>query len=78
MERERSPGLAGRFALRGLDLYRLLISPWLPPACRFHPTCSQYSREAFLRYPPGRALWLTVRRMSRCHPFASGGFDPLR
>jgi hypothetical protein len=59
-------------------VYRLLISPWLPPACRYIPSCSQYSREAFLRYPAARALWLTLRRVSRCHPFASGGFDPLK
>jgi hypothetical protein len=53
------------------------VSPWLPPACRFVPSCSQYSREAFERYAPARALWLSVRRLARCHPFARGGFDPL-
>jgi putative membrane protein insertion efficiency factor len=64
-------------ALATIDLYRALISPWLPPACRFIPTCSQYSREAFERYPPGRALWLSLRRLLRCQPFSSGGYDPV-
>jgi hypothetical protein len=68
---------AAWLALRALDLYRALLSPLLPPACRFIPTCSQYSREAFERYPAGRALWLTLRRVARCHPMARGGFDPL-
>lgn len=58
-------------------MYRRGVSPYLPPACRFIPSCSQYSREAFERYSPARALWLSLRRLARCHPFARGGFDPL-
>ena len=57
--------------------YQHLISPLLPAACRFHPTCSQYALDAFSRYPVGRALWLTLRRLARCHPFHPGGYDPV-
>jgi len=60
-----------------ITLYRRAISPFLPRVCRFTPTCSEYSRQAFCTYPFFKALWLTVRRISRCHPFHRGGFDPL-
>ncbi len=60
-------------ALRG---YKRFVSPFLPPACRFEPTCSVYARECFERFGFFRALWLTVRRVGRCHPFHPGGFDP--
>ena len=59
--------------LRG---YKKLISPLLPPACRFHPTCSEYARECFEHLGFLRATWLSIRRLSRCHPFHPGGFDP--
>ncbi|MEE9217951.1 MAG: membrane protein insertion efficiency factor YidD [Acidobacteriota bacterium] len=63
--------------MRLLRVYQLVVSPWLPAACRFLPTCSEYSRQAFERYPARRAAWLTLRRLARCHPFAGGGHDPL-
>ncbi len=61
-----------------LRLYRKLISPLLPPACRFHPTCSQYSYEALQKHGMLRGLIMTIKRLSRCHPFHQGGFDPVR
>lgn len=61
-------------ALKG---YKRFLSPILPPACRFEPTCSVYARECFERLRFARALWLTVRRVGRCHPFHPGGFDPV-
>jgi len=60
-----------------IRFYQIGISPFLGAHCRFTPTCSEYSREAFERFPFFYALWLTIRRISRCHPFHPGGFDPL-
>jgi len=57
--------------------YQILVSPWLPPCCRFSPTCSQYAAEAVARHGVGRGLALTLRRLARCHPFAPGGWDPV-
>jgi putative membrane protein insertion efficiency factor len=57
--------------------YQLLLRPLLPGACRFHPSCSEYAREALKRYGVIRGGWLTLRRLARCHPFHPGGYDPL-
>ncbi len=61
-----------------LGLYKAYISPFLPSACRFHPTCSEYMREAVERYGAVRGVGLGLRRLLRCHPFHEGGFDPVR
>jgi hypothetical protein len=50
----------------------------LPSACRFHPTCSEYMREAIIRHGAARGVWMGLRRLTRCHPFHEGGFDPVR
>ena len=60
-----------------LDFYKRAISPWLPPACRFEPTCSVYAREAIERHGVGKGFFLALRRLLRCHPLHSGGFDPV-
>jgi len=57
--------------------YRRLISPLLPPACRFHPTCSQYASEAISRHGVMRGTALAARRLARCHPWCDGGIDPV-
>lgn len=57
--------------------YQRFISPALPPACRFTPSCSQYALEAVTRYGVVRGGWLAVRRLARCHPFHRGGPDPV-
>src|SRR6185436_12176138 len=57
--------------------YQVVISPALPAACRFSPTCSQYALEAIQRYGALRGVWLAARRLARCHPFHPGGFDPV-
>jgi uncharacterized protein len=57
--------------------YKAAISPMLPPACRYVPTCSEYCCEAIDRYGAARGLKLTVLRLLRCHPFHAGGYDPV-
>ncbi|RUM92583.1 MAG: membrane protein insertion efficiency factor YidD [Thermodesulfatator sp.] len=57
--------------------YQVLLSPVLPHTCRFYPTCSNYSKAAFRKYGMGKGLWLSIRRLCRCHPWHPGGFDPL-
>jgi uncharacterized protein len=57
--------------------YQVLISPLLPSSCRFHPSCSQYTLEAVLKYGVVRGGWMGARRLMRCHPFHPGGFDPV-
>ncbi len=66
-----------KLVLAAIDAYKLCLSPLLPPACRYHPTCSQYCREAVERYGALRGLWLGLRRILRCHPLRPGGFDPV-
>jgi len=60
-----------------IDSYRLLISPLLPRSCRFYPSCSNYAREALLTQGLFKGLYLTCRRLLKCHPFHPGGFDPV-
>ena len=57
--------------------YQRFLSPILPPSCRFTPTCSEYSRQAFMKYPFHKAFFLSLKRILKCHPFHPGGFDPL-
>ncbi len=72
-----NPSVAARIAVACLKLYKRWISPLLPPACRFTPTCSVYAREAIARYGILRGGWLGLRRLGRCHPFHRGGYDPV-
>lgn len=57
--------------------YRLLLSPWLGSACRFHPTCSAYALDALQRHGALAGSYLTLRRLGRCHPWCEGGCDPV-
>jgi putative membrane protein insertion efficiency factor len=68
--------IAERAAAALIVAYQRLVSPWLPPACRFAPTCSEYARQAILSHGLARGAWLAAARLARCHPFNSGGYDP--
>ncbi len=57
--------------------YRAAISPHLGPSCRFTPTCSQYAIEAIKKHGPFKGFYLTVRRISKCHPWGGSGYDPV-
>ena len=63
--------------IRLVQAYRLLLSPWLGSACRFEPTCSIYSLQALEIHGAGLGSYLTLRRLTRCHPWCAGGHDPV-
>jgi uncharacterized protein len=65
-------------ALGLLRVYKYAVSPLLPPSCRFVPTCSEYAAEAIAKHGFLKGSWLGVKRISRCHPFCAGGYDPVR
>ena len=60
-----------------LKVYKRFLSPWLPKACRFYPTCSEYTLMAVERHGLVKGTLLGIRRISKCHPWNSGGFDPV-
>jgi uncharacterized protein len=66
-----------RIVIRVLKLYQLMISPLIGQCCRFYPTCSNYMIEAVETYGVCRGVWLGVKRLLKCHPFHSGGVDPV-
>lgn len=61
-----------------LRCYKRWLSPMLPQACRFYPTCSEYTLQAIEKHGARKGLWLGVKRIARCHPFQEGGYDPVR
>ena len=69
-----SLGATLRLLVRG---YQWILRPLLPPACSFHPSCSEYAEEALERHGPWRGGWLAVRRLCRCGPWHPGGCDPV-
>jgi hypothetical protein len=74
---ERRVGFIASVFIALVRLYKLLISPILPPACRFHPTCSEYASIALKRHGALRGLYLGLCRIGRCHPWCEGGCDPV-
>lgn len=66
-----------RLLILAVKFYRRGISPFLPPACRYDPTCSAYALEALERHGAARGSWLALRRILRCHPWGGSGFDPV-
>ena len=69
--------MLARALIGGVRFYRRWVSPALPPACRFVPSCSAYAQEALERYGAARGSWLALRRLLRCHPFGGSGYDPV-
>lgn len=69
--------LVARVFLFVIGVYRRGVSPFLPPACRFTPSCSAYAEEAIRRHGALRGGWLAARRLLRCHPFGGHGYDPV-
>ncbi len=65
------------FTLELIRLYQSTLSLVLPPSCRFTPTCSQYTYEAIAKFGFFKGVWLGVKRISHCHPFNPGGYDPV-
>lgn len=71
----RARTVARQVAVIPLHLYRLLVSPLLPPACRFYPSCSAYAVDAVVSHGILRGGWLATRRVLRCHPWSDAGVD---
>ena len=61
-----------------LGVYKAMVSPFLPPACRFEPTCSEYTKQAVEKYGAFKGTWMGVKRVLRCQPFCKGGHDPVK
>lgn len=60
-----------------IRVYQRVLSWWLPPVCRFYPSCSKYTAEAVTVWGPSRGLWMGAKRVARCHPWHPGGLDPV-
>ncbi|MDC0873832.1 membrane protein insertion efficiency factor YidD [Gammaproteobacteria bacterium] len=65
------------FFIKLVKAYQYLISPLMGPSCRFTPTCSEYSIQAIDKYGPLKGSWLSIKRISKCHPWGESGEDPL-
>jgi len=77
MEFNHKQGLPARIFIALIRGYRYILSPLFPPACRFYPTCSAYTVEAIKKYGACRGIGKGLWRILRCHPFSSGGYDPV-
>jgi uncharacterized protein len=61
-----------------IRIYKKVLAPWVPPSCRYVPTCSEYAAQAIEKHGAWRGGWMAVKRVGRCHPFAAGGYDPVK
>ena len=69
--------MASRIALGLLSVYKMAVSPYLPSQCVYQPTCSEYAADAIKARGVLRGTWLGLRRLMRCHPWSTGGYDPV-
>jgi uncharacterized protein len=69
--------ILSRAILIAISFYQKIVSPLKPPTCRFHPTCSEYAKEAVEKFGPWKGTGMAVRRLMKCHPFNPGGHDPI-
>ncbi|MEI6747861.1 MAG: membrane protein insertion efficiency factor YidD [Bacteroidales bacterium] len=69
--------LPGKMMIAVIRFYQLAISPYLPPSCRYTPTCSSYGIEAIRKYGPFKGGWLALKRIASCHPWGGSGYDPV-
>ncbi|MCR5066075.1 MAG: membrane protein insertion efficiency factor YidD [Bacteroidales bacterium] len=69
--------LLSKLLLLLIKFYQHCISPFTPAACRYTPTCSQYAKEAIIKYGPFKGTWLAIKRILRCNPFGGHGYDPV-
>lgn len=74
---QRAGSLPSRMLIAPIRGYQRFISPYLPPTCRYYPSCSSYAVTALKEHGAMRGMWLAVRRLARCHPWHDGGFDPV-
>jgi putative membrane protein insertion efficiency factor len=77
MEQRNRAGVTSVALSAVVRVYQLVVSPLLPPACRFLPTCSEYAVEAIERHGAGRGIVLAIKRLARCHPWGGSGYDPV-
>lgn len=73
----RLSAVVRRGLIGAVRVYRVVLGPIFPPACRFAPTCSGFAIEAIERYGAARGVMLATRRVARCHPWSAGGYDPV-
>lgn len=69
--------LQAKAAMGLIKVYKTTISPVLPMACRYTPTCSEYMIEAIKKYGAAKGTWIGLKRLSRCHPWGNSGYDPV-
>lgn len=69
--------MVSRFLIGSIAVYQKVISPFLPAACRYTPTCSQYAQDALRKHGTMKGSWLAARRILRCHPWGGHGYDPV-
>ena len=69
--------LVSRLLIVPIRVWQLTVSQVLPPTCRYSPSCSAYTIEALQRHGPVKGLWLGIKRIGRCHPWGSSGYDPV-
>jgi len=77
MQRQNRAGVLSLTLLAAVRAYQLLVSPLLPPACRFLPSCSEYAADAVRQHGALRGIGLALHRLARCHPWGGSGYDPV-